>query len=238
MIESLTFGAVWIRDCLTSGCHGTVVAGISICFRPLRYWPVRERLDFSSSRQRALEDHFAAGRAVAGADVHDLIGRAHDAGFVLDDDDGVAGVAEFFEDAHEAVGVARMQADAGFVEDEERVDQPRAEAGGEIDALGFAAGKRARGAIQREIAEADFVEVARGGRGLRSRAMRDGVLAFGDCVMRGLARVSIKRQRVADGQGVEVGEGELVGRRREDRLPDFESRFRSADSLTSSTSSR
>ena len=94
---------------------------------------------FQQFGQRPLEDDFAAGGAVARADVHDLIGGAHDAGLVFDDDDGVAGVAKFFKDADESVGVARMQADAGFVEDEKRVHQTRAEAGGEIDALGFAA---------------------------------------------------------------------------------------------------
>ena len=84
---------------------------------------------------------------MTGADVHDLIGGAHDAGFVFNNDDGVAGLAEFFEDTNEAVGVARVEADAGFVQNKERVDQSRAEAGGEIDAFSLAAGQRARRAI-------------------------------------------------------------------------------------------
>jgi hypothetical protein len=106
----------------------------------------------------AVEDKIAAGFAVAGAEVEDLIGGAHDAGLVLDDDDGVAGVTEFFEDADEAVGVARVQADGRFVEDKEGVDQTRAEAGGEVDALGLAAGKGAGGAVESEVAEADLFE--------------------------------------------------------------------------------
>ncbi len=97
---------------------------------------------------------------MAGPEVHDLIRGAHHAGFVFDDHDGVAGIAQLFEDADQPFGVARMQADARFVEHEQRVDQPRAEAGGEIHALGFAAGERARRAVEREIAQADFVEVA------------------------------------------------------------------------------
>ena len=120
----------------------------------------RERSFERKNLEGALENHFAAGRAMAGAEVHDLIRRAHHAGFVFDDDDGVAGVAQLLENADEAFGVARMQADARFVEHEERVHQPRAQAGGEIHALGLAAGERARRAVQREIAEADFVQIA------------------------------------------------------------------------------
>ena len=110
-----------------------------------------------------MENKLAAGCATARAEVHNLIRRAHDAGFVFDDDDGVAGVAKFFKDANEAICVARVQANTGFVEDEKRVDQTRAEAGGEIDAFGFATAQCARRAIQREIAEADFVEVSEAG---------------------------------------------------------------------------
>ena len=100
---------------------------------------------------------------MAGTDVHDLIRRAHHGGFMLDDDDGVARVAEFFQNADEPLGVARMQADAGFVQNEERVDQSCAKARRKIHALGFAAGQRARRTIQREVAEADFVQVGEAG---------------------------------------------------------------------------
>ena len=97
---------------------------------------------------------------MAGAEVDDLVRRAHHAGFVFDDDDGVAGIAQLLEDADEPFRVARMQSDARFVEHEQRIHQARAEAGGEIDPLGFAARQRARGAVQREIAQADLVEIA------------------------------------------------------------------------------
>ena len=106
----------------------------------------------------AVEDEVAAGFAVTGAEIEDLVGGAHDAGLVLDHDDGVAGVAEFFEDADETVGVARMQTDGRFVEHEERVDETGAEASGQVNALGFAARKGAGGAVKGQIAEADLIE--------------------------------------------------------------------------------
>ena len=56
-----------------------------------------------------------------------------------------------------------MQAHAGLVEDEKRVDERGAEAGGEIDALDLTAGKRLRRAVEREVAKADLFEVAQTG---------------------------------------------------------------------------
>ena len=60
---------------------------------------------------------------------------------MLDDEEGVALVAEAAEDFDESRGVARVEAHAGFVEDEEGIDERGAEAGGEVDALDFASGE-------------------------------------------------------------------------------------------------
>ena len=92
-------------------------------------------------RRRAAEDEFAAVFAAPGADVDEVVGGADDGFLVLDDEEGVALVAEAVHDVDEASDVARVEADAGFVEDEERVDQGGAEAGGEVDALDFAAAR-------------------------------------------------------------------------------------------------
>jgi hypothetical protein len=74
-----------------------------------------------------------------------VVGGADHRLVVLDDDDRVAGVGQRPDDADQAVDVARVQADAGLVEDEERVDERGAEAAGEVDALDLAAGERPRG---------------------------------------------------------------------------------------------
>ena len=87
-----------------------------------------------------------------------MVGGADDVGIVLDDEDGVAEVAQGFEDADELGGVAGVQADGGFVEHVERADETRAERGGELDALRFAAGERGAEAVEGEVVEADFVE--------------------------------------------------------------------------------
>ena len=108
--------------------------------------------------ERAFENDVAAVFAGAGAEIDDVIGGAHHVGIVLDHDDGVAEVAQFFEDADEAAGVAGVQADGRLVEHVAGADQARAETGGELDALRFAAGERGGEAIEREVIEADVVE--------------------------------------------------------------------------------
>ena len=107
----------------------------------------------------SLENDLAARGAMSGAEVHDLLGGADHTGFVFNHDDGVAREAKLQEQADKAFGVTRVQADTRFVQDEERIDQAGAETGGEVDALGLAAGERARRTVQGEIAQADLVEI-------------------------------------------------------------------------------
>jgi len=79
--------------------------------------PVNDFVSRRISWYVSLEDDRAAGFAAAGTQFNDLIGRAHHTGFVLDHDHGVAGVAQLADDADEAGGVARVESDAGFIQD-------------------------------------------------------------------------------------------------------------------------
>ena len=190
-------GWFWIRT-------GRRRAAIRSVCRPLRYWPVSESAALQEfDRKLPWNTTFAAGRAVAGTEVDDLVRGAHDAGFVLDDHHGVPGVAQLFEECDQPFGVARMQATLGSSSTKKRVHQPRAQAGGEVHALGFAAGKRARRAVQREIAQADLVEIAEPGRGPRSAQGPEDSLG-----RTGIDRPSavMKPQGVADGQLIEIGQ--------------------------------
>ena len=147
-------------------------------------------------------------RTVAGADVHNLIGRAHHGSFVFNHHHRVPRVAQLLEDFYEPLRVARMQPHARLVQDKERVDEPRPEAGGEVHAFGFAAGKRTRGTIQREITKADFVQKIQP----RTHFLKDQADGIGGReVSRGDQSFN-QAQRVADGQRVKVGERQsLVG---------------------------
>jgi hypothetical protein len=94
--------------------------------------------------------------AGAGAEVDDVIGHADGVLVVFDDEHGVAEVAEADEGFEEAIVVALVEADAGFVEDVEDADQAGADLGSEADALGFAAAQGAAFAVERQVAEADL----------------------------------------------------------------------------------
>ena len=66
--------------------------------------------------ERPLRNQFPAARAGAGADVEDVVGGPDRVLVMLDDDHRVAEISEVAERLDEAVVVALVQADAGFVE--------------------------------------------------------------------------------------------------------------------------
>src|SRR3546814_7475215 len=77
---------------------------------------------------------------------------------MLDDDDGVAEVAEAFERREQPVVVALVETDARLVEHVQDARQAAADLRGEADALALAARKRTRGAVEGEIIEPDLVK--------------------------------------------------------------------------------
>src|SRR5207302_787749 len=81
----------------------------------------------------AVEDDLAAALAGPGPQVEDAVGLQHDLWIVLDHEQRIAGVPQALHDADDAPHVARVQADGGLVEHEQRVDQGGGERGGEID---------------------------------------------------------------------------------------------------------
>ena len=96
------------------------------------------------ARDRPVEHEVAALLAAPGPELDHVVGGANRFGIVLDDEHGVAAVAQAVQQAEQAVHVARMQPDRRLVEHVERVDELRAERVGEPDALRLAAGERAR----------------------------------------------------------------------------------------------
>jgi len=95
---------------------------------------------------------------VPGAEVHDLVCRAHDAGLVFHHHNRVAGVAQLLENADEPIGIARVEPDAGLIQHEKRVDQPGAKAARQVHPLNLPAGEGPCGPIQGEIAETNLLD--------------------------------------------------------------------------------
>src|ERR1019366_1152885 len=75
-----------------------------------------------------------------------------------DRDDGIAPLREPPEDAEEPLGVARVEADRGLVEDVERAREGVPDRRPELDALGLAARECAHRARECEIPKADLDE--------------------------------------------------------------------------------
>ena len=117
--------------------------------------PVSESSVASRSSTGPETHDLAAVLAGARADVDDPVGDPDGVLVVLDDDQGVAQVAQPDQGLDQPVVVALVQADGRLVEHVEHADQAGADLGGQPDALGLAAGQGGRGAVQREVVQAD-----------------------------------------------------------------------------------
>ncbi len=112
----------------------------------------QDRLD------RPLGHHLAAVLAGRRPEVDHVVGAADERPVVLDDEHGVAALRQVAQQQEEAVAVLRVEADGRLVEDIEGAGQPGAQGGGEVDALGLAAGEGAGLAVQGEVVEPHPVE--------------------------------------------------------------------------------
>ena len=99
--------------------------------------------------QRARDDDLAAVLTRARADVDDVVGDADGLLVVLDDDHGVAEVAQPHHRVDQALVVALVQADRRLVEHVEHADEAAADLRRQPDALRLAAGERGRRAVER-----------------------------------------------------------------------------------------
>ncbi len=147
--------------------HGDELAGALAA-------PLRER-DFAAAAEVVGGDAGGAGEELferalatisppwtpgAGAHVDDMVGVADRVLVMLDDDHGVAEVAQALQRFEQAVVVVLVEADRRFVEDVEDAREAGADLRREADALALAARERARGAVEVEIVEPDIVEEA------------------------------------------------------------------------------
>ena len=150
-------------------------------------------------------------------EIDEIIGRADGVFVVLDDDDGVAEVAQFAQRGQQPLVVALVQADARLVEDVEDAGELRADLRGEPDALRLAAGERAAFAVEREVTEPNLIEKTEPQQDFPPHlatdfflrlAKRPGVqpaLGGGDGEMAELRDVESRAGRTADGDGEHLG---------------------------------
>ena len=103
-----------------------------------------DRGSASTSSSVPDDDDLAAVLPRARADVDDVVGDPDRLLVVLDDEHGVAEVAQPDQRVDEPLVVALVQADRRLVEHVQHADEPAADLAREPDALRLAAGERAR----------------------------------------------------------------------------------------------
>ena len=128
---------------------------------------------------RAFGDDMPAMDPGARPHIDDPVGGADRLLVVLDDDDGVAEVAQPLQGREQAPVVALVQADRRLVEHIEDPGQPGADLRGQPDALALAAGERAGGARQGQVFEPDILQKAETLVDLLQDALSDLALARG-----------------------------------------------------------
>ena len=104
---------------------------------------------------RPLRDDAPARLARARPHIDDVVGRAHHRLVVLDDQHGVAEVAQPLQRLDQPLVVDGVEADARLVADVQHAHQARTDLRRQPDALRFAAGQRARAAVERQVVEAN-----------------------------------------------------------------------------------
>src|SRR5437763_16227836 len=87
-----------------------------------------------------------------------MVGGADRLLVMLDHEHRVAEAAEALERLEQAVVVLLVEADRGLVEDVEHAREAAADLRREADALAFAAGEGAAGAVEVEVIEPDIVQ--------------------------------------------------------------------------------
>ena len=156
---------------------------------------LQERLD------GARVDDLPAVLAGAGADVDDPVRRAHRVLVVLDDDEGVARVAQALQRADQPCVVALVQPDARLVEDVQHADQAGTDLRRQPDPLRLTAGQRPGRPPQREVVEPDVDQEGHTGADLPEHRPRDRLGA------RAQRQLGEEPLRLPDRQVADLGDG-------------------------------
>ena len=159
--------------------------------------------------RRPRRDDAPAVLTGAGAEIDDVVGGAHHRLVVLDDEHGVAEIAQARERADQPLVVDRVEADGGLVADVEHPHQGRPDLRREPDALPFAAGERGGGAVEREVLEPDVAQEGETPPDLLEDLARD--LALARSQGRPLSPQALDPVRgVGDREGRDVGDRPAV----------------------------
>src|SRR5215210_6422050 len=109
----------------------------------------------------AFGDNETAVLSGSGTEIDQVIGGLHRLLVVLDDDDGVAEIAQLSQSVQQPGIVALVQSDRRLVEDVQHANETRPDLGREANALRLPARQRFSGTTEGEVLEPDIVEEAK-----------------------------------------------------------------------------
>ena len=144
-----------IIPCTAHRGHGDLVCACQVSQR-VRMGVLAARHSLGNSVASALPYHLSAVCASLGTDVYQIVGGTHDFLVVFDHNHRIAEVAQLVQDTYQSVCIARMQTNAGLVQDVERTDQRTAQRSSKVDALTLTSGKGIAEAVERQITQADI----------------------------------------------------------------------------------
>src|SRR4051812_41262539 len=113
-----------------------------------------DRVGLIESIVTSLEDHLTAVDPSVRPHIDDVIGDRHDVAIMLDHQDGVSLVPQLSEQAIQSSDVARVQSDAGLVEDVEHLGQAVPEVADHLYPLGLSAGEGGGFPAEAQVAQA------------------------------------------------------------------------------------
>src|SRR5262245_1089402 len=124
----------------------------------------------------AMKDKVSAEFTTTWADLDKVVGVSDDGFLMFNHKKGVSLVAQPLEHSNETVHISGVKTNAGFIKNEERVNQRGAEASGEIDPLHLATRKRSGRAIQRQVSKPDVGQIIEPRHNLRAEYLGRPVL--------------------------------------------------------------
>ena len=120
----------------------------------------------------------------AGAKIDQPVGGEHRVKVVLDNVDGVSGVAQRLEGLDELAVIPLVQANAWLIKDVQHADETAPDLACQPDALRLAAGEGWRGAVKGEVVQANVHQELKAPTDLVQEVVRDGRLPRGQAQTR------------------------------------------------------
>ena len=213
-IRACRFGHRAARGSFRSAFHNADVrqgyrplTGLSDAAPPGQVIARQRTHDRLQGPRRPLKQHMPSLSTLPGTDIHNLVGCTHHLGLVLHHNHRVAGIPKRLEYADQPLAVARVQTNTRFIQDIERVNQARPQAGRQVDPCCLSATQSAGGPIYGQVTEAHRLQVGQAGSHL-TEDQPDGILRW---QIQGLGGHLQKAQCLSNRQTVEASQVQRSG---------------------------